>query len=147
MWMQYTCHTCYSIFPCMAPSLCTSGCEPFFHTKPSGYQGLYSFVACLSHLSIIDHASLSRRSTVPTPNRRDIFNIWALISFSFSCRNACFAVRKTCTLDSVRPIIAATFVTGGALLNHCTIGTEERSHPQQCICIRCCIAYYYLEAH
>ena len=27
---------------------------------------LYSFVACLSHLTI-DHASLSRRSTVPTP--------------------------------------------------------------------------------
>ena len=30
--------------------------------------GGYSFVACLSHLTI-DHASLSRRSTVPTPNR------------------------------------------------------------------------------
>ena len=28
----------------------------------------YSFVACLSHLTI-DHASLPRRSTVPTPNR------------------------------------------------------------------------------
>ena len=33
-----------------------------------------SFVACLSHLTI-DHASLSRRSTVPTPNR-DTFNVW-----------------------------------------------------------------------
>ena len=30
--------------------------------------GAYSFVACLGHLTI-DHASLSRRSTVPTPNR------------------------------------------------------------------------------
>ena len=40
--------------------------------------GAYSFVACLSHLTI-DHASLSRRSTVPTPNR-DTSNIWALIT-------------------------------------------------------------------
>ena len=40
--------------------------------------GAYSFVACLSH-STIDHASLSRRSTVPTPNRDT--NIWALITF------------------------------------------------------------------
>ena len=30
--------------------------------------GGYSLVACLSHLTI-GHASLSRRSTVPTPNR------------------------------------------------------------------------------
>ena len=30
--------------------------------------GVYSFVACLSRLTI-DHASLSRRSTVPTPSR------------------------------------------------------------------------------
>ena len=37
----------------------------------------YSFVACLNHLTI-DHASLSRRSTVPTPDR-DTSNIWALI--------------------------------------------------------------------
>ena len=40
--------------------------------------GGYSFVACLSH-STIDHASLSRRSTVTTPNR-DTSNIWALIT-------------------------------------------------------------------
>ena len=39
--------------------------------------GAYSFVACLGHLAI-EHASLSRRSTVPTPNR-DTSNIWALI--------------------------------------------------------------------
>ena len=44
--------------------------------------GAYPFVACLSHLTI-DHASLSRRDTVPTPNR-DTSNIWALISF-FRC--------------------------------------------------------------
>ena len=40
--------------------------------------GAYPLVACLSHV-IIDHASLSRRSTGPTPNR-DISNIWALIT-------------------------------------------------------------------
>ena len=40
--------------------------------------GAYSFVACLGHLTI-DHASLSRRSTVPTPNR-DTSNIWALVA-------------------------------------------------------------------
>ena len=34
---------------------------------------------CLSHLAI-DHASLSRRSTVPAPNR-GTSNIWALITF------------------------------------------------------------------
>ena len=38
-----------------------------------------SFVAWLSHLTI-DHASLSRRSTVPTPNR-DTSNILELITF------------------------------------------------------------------
>ena len=41
-----------------------------------GGRGGYSFVACLSYLTI-DHASLSRRSTVPTPNR-DTSNIWTL---------------------------------------------------------------------
>ena len=41
-------------------------------------RGAYSFVACLSHLTI-DHASLSRRSTVPTPSR-DTSNIWELIT-------------------------------------------------------------------
>ena len=40
--------------------------------------GAYSFVACLGHLTI-RHASLSRRTTVPTPNR-DASNIWALIA-------------------------------------------------------------------
>ena len=39
----------------------------------------YSFVACLSYLTI-HRASLSRRSTVPTPNR-NISNIWALDTF------------------------------------------------------------------
>ena len=43
------------------------------HAWPSSYfhrhggRGAYSFFACLSHLTI-DHASLSRRGTVPTPS-------------------------------------------------------------------------------
>ena len=55
----------------------------------------YSFVACLSR-SAIDHASLSRRSTVCTsvPNR-DTFNIWALVSFFSECsgRGVCMRLR------------------------------------------------------
>ena len=43
--------------------------------------GMYSFVDCLSHLTI-DHASLSRRSTVPTPNA-DTSSIWALSTFVY----------------------------------------------------------------
>ena len=39
--------------------------------------GAYSFVACLSQLTI-DQGSISRRSTVPIPNR-NTSNIWALI--------------------------------------------------------------------
>ena len=42
----------------------------------------YSFVACFSRLTIY-HASLSRRSTVSTPNK-DASNTWALITF-FPC--------------------------------------------------------------
>ena len=38
--------------------------------------GAYSFVACLDH-STLDHASLPRRRTVPTPTR-DISDLWAL---------------------------------------------------------------------
>ena len=37
--------------------------ESFSIPRPWGGGGVYSFVACLSHLTI-DHASLSRRSTV-----------------------------------------------------------------------------------
>ena len=44
-----------------------------------GGGGAYSFVACLSHLTI-DHASLPRRIIVPTPNR-DTSNVWAFITF------------------------------------------------------------------
>ena len=45
--------------------------------RGGGWGGAYSFVE-LSRLTI-DHASLSRRSTVSTPNG-DISNIWALIT-------------------------------------------------------------------
>ena len=40
-----------------------------------GAEGAYSFVACLTHLTV-DHASLSRRSTVPSPK------FWRLLRFS-----------------------------------------------------------------
>ena len=46
---------------------------------PTGGGGILICCFCLSHLTI-DHASLSRRSTVPSPNR-DTCNIWALITF------------------------------------------------------------------
>ena len=61
---------------------CLAGSVPYSHYVMRSFPlwwwwwGAYSFIACLSHL-IIDHASLSRRSTVPTPNR-DTSNIWAL---------------------------------------------------------------------
>ena len=44
-----------------------------------GRGGAYSIVACISHLTI-DQASLSRRGTVPTPNR-DTSSISAGITF------------------------------------------------------------------
>ena len=44
--------------------------------------GAYAFGACLGHLTV-DHAFISRRSTVPTSNR-DTSNIWVLIT-PFSC--------------------------------------------------------------
>ena len=52
---------------------------PLRKSSPPGGGRAYSFVACLSRLTI-DHASFSRRSTVPTSNR-DTSNIWALITF------------------------------------------------------------------
>ena len=39
-----------------------------------------SFVACLSHVTV-DHASLSRRSTVPTANRKHLQHLCALSTF------------------------------------------------------------------
>ena len=39
----------------------------------------YSMVACLRHLTV-DHASLSRQATLPTPHR-ETSNIWALFTF------------------------------------------------------------------
>ena len=55
------------------------GVHPIGAETESGEDGgACSFVAFLNHL-IIDHASFSRRSTVPTPNRAT-FNVWALIT-------------------------------------------------------------------
>lgn len=49
-----------------------------------GGAGEYLLIACRRHLTT-DHASLSRRNTVPTPiNNRDKSNIWALIYVSFN---------------------------------------------------------------
>ena len=66
------------------------------------YRGAYSFVVCLSHLTI-DNASLWRRSTaVPTPNSRDISNIldphyfipihYVRQTFAYLIPSSCFAV-------------------------------------------------------
>ena len=49
-----------------------------FRSGEGGRGGRYSFVAYLSNL-IVDHAYLSRWSTVPTPSR-DTFSIWALVT-------------------------------------------------------------------
>ena len=55
----------------------------------AGGGGAYPFVACLSHMTI-DHASLLRRSTVPTPNR-DTSNFWALITLFLYITSKLFA--------------------------------------------------------
>ena len=49
-----------------------------------GGKEAYSFVACLSHLTI-DHASLSRRNTVPSPPtiNRDTSNVRRSVRFFF----------------------------------------------------------------
>ena len=68
-------------------------------------------VACLSHLTI-DHASLSRRSTVPTPNKRHLQHLGAhYVFFRMFHRNvllisslSCFAV-----CDHLSPRIAIVF--------------------------------------
>ena len=60
---------------------CYEAGRPLEHRERcEAWGGEYSFVSCLSHLTI-DHASLSRRSTIPTPNR-DTSNMWPLITFS-----------------------------------------------------------------
>ena len=54
------------------------------HRSYSTGGGGVSFVECLGHVTV-DHASLSRRSTVPAPNR-DTSNTWALITILFHTR-------------------------------------------------------------
>ena len=60
---------------------CTYAGRHIHRSMQAGVGGgeAYSFVACLSHMTI-DHAFLSRRITVPTPNRY-ISNVWGLITF------------------------------------------------------------------
>ena len=50
------------------PGLSTRHEYSFFVLIEGEWVGAYSFIGCVSHLTI-DHASLSRRSTVPTPFR------------------------------------------------------------------------------
>ena len=80
--------------------------------------GGYSFVACLSHLTI-DHASLSRRSTVPTPIRdlhhlgaHDVFfpyvtleTFWFILSPS--CFAACAHHRSYCRSPRIRATVCS----------------------------------------
>ena len=63
--------------------------------------GIYPFVAFLSHLTI-DHASLSKRSTVPTP-KRDASNIWALITLLTYTTQKLFAYPIPALVRRLRP--------------------------------------------
>ncbi|CAN0488655.1 unnamed protein product, partial [Laminaria digitata] len=56
------------------------GFSPTRQTSGGGGGGRTHLLLALSRL-IIDRAPLSRRSTVPTPNR-DTSNIWVLVAFS-----------------------------------------------------------------
>ena len=65
-------------------------------------------VACLSHLTV-DNASLSRQSTVPTPNR-DTSNVWALNTLF-----PCMYYTKTVCLSYPRPVslsVATIYLLG-----------------------------------
>ena len=70
--------------------------------------GTHLLLACLSHLTI-DHASLSRRSTVPTP-RGDTSNIRALITFFFHI----ISVETFCLYYplAVSPAVATIYLLG-----------------------------------
>ena len=78
--------------------------------------GAHSFVACLSHLAI-DHASLSRRSTVPTPTPRETPPTFgrSLRFFHILHRNLLLTVSPSCFAvcsHHLSPGIAAQ--TGGS---------------------------------
>ena len=62
-------------------TLCVVSCAFDEYTNYTGGGGGVLICCWLSHLTI-DHAYLSRRSTVPTPNR-DTSNVWALILLFF----------------------------------------------------------------
>ena len=52
-----------------------------FHRPGRSAEGGGILMCCLPYFHLtIDHASLSRRSTVPTPNNRDTSNNWAVIT-------------------------------------------------------------------
>ena len=64
----------------------------------SGGGGAYSYVACLSRLTI-DHASFSRRRTVPTPDR-DTSNVSALITIFHIFRENCLPILSPSCFES-----------------------------------------------
>ena len=78
------------------------GCEV---TRLEG--GGYSFVACLSHLTI-DYAFLSRRSTVPTPQKRHLQHLGAHYVFSV-CYIGTFCL--SCPL-AVSPSVPTIYLVG-----------------------------------
>ena len=73
----------------------------------TGGGGAYSFVACLSHLTI-GHASLSRRSTAPTPNR-DTSNILGAHYVFSLCSKGTFCLSYPLP---VSPSVATTYFLG-----------------------------------
>ena len=89
--------------------------------ESGGGGGAYSFVACLSHLTI-DHASLSIRSTVPTPNR-DTSNMWTFTTFlpytRYYIETVCFILSPSCfaVCGHLSPRIAIVYSLLSSLSN------------------------------
>ena len=85
----------------------------------------YSFVACLSHLPI-GHASLSRRSTVPTPNRNTSNNGAVITIFPCNTLNCLFILSPsyfTVCGHHLSPRIVIVFSLISSLRN------SSMSHP------------------
>ena len=83
----------------------------------------YSFVVCLSRLAI-DHASLSRQSTVPAPNR-DTSKIWALFIFFpyITWKAFCYLISPSCSAacgHHLSPRIGIVFSLLSLLVHHVT---------------------------
>ena len=127
--------------------------------------GAYSFVACLSHL-IIYHASLSRRSTVPTPNR-DTPNVWALITlFPYTVHQNCLLILSPscfaacCHHLSPRIAIFFSLLSGlpNSFMSHSSnflISSSSTSRsslyishsPTVCVLLYCCATRAHMRIH